>query len=409
MKILIVNDLGTDTGGAERVSIELRDELRRRGTDARLFSSNAVPIPGAALRADALCRGASGRLRSALSVANPFAAHALSRTLASFRPDLVHLRMFHWQLSPLVLTALRRWPVMLHSVNYDLICPMNTKVLPSGQPCHQRPGLVCLRERCLGPAGLLRASVQRRLAAAWLPGVIDRHVTNSHWVRRRLEAEGVRVDGVIWNGVPITDPRPPLADAPPAIGFAGRLVPKKGADMLIACMPEIRGVLPDATLLIAGDGPMRPQLEALAHSLGVADAVRFLGHLCAADLHRAFARIWVQAAPSLWEEPFGLVAAEAMMRATAAVVSDTGGLGEQVADGITGFLAPPGDRRAWTQALLRVLSDRPLAERLGQAGRELALREFTFSRFVDRAQEIYADMLESRHQTQVTRVPPAGP
>jgi glycosyltransferase involved in cell wall biosynthesis len=409
MKILIVNDLGTDTGGAERVSIELRNELRRRGDDARLFSSDAVAIPGAGLRADELCRGASGRLRSALSVANPFAYLALCRTLASFRPHIVHLRMFHWQLSPLVLRALRPWPVLLHSVNYDLICPMNTKVLPSGRPCHHRPGTVCLREGCLGPAGLLRAAAQRRLAAAWLTGTVDRHVTNSHWVRRRLEAEGVRVDGVIWNGVPVTEPRPPIDDAPPAIGFAGRLVPKKGADLLIACMPEIRRAAPNVTLHIAGDGPMRPRLEALAHELGVANAVRFLGHLSSHDMQRAFARIWVQAAPSAWEEPFGLVAAEAMMRATAAVVSDAGGLGEQVVHGHTGLLAPPGDRTAWTQALLRILSDPQLAERLGQAGRELALREFTFARFVDRIQAVYAEMLASSRVGTVNPAPPDGP
>ncbi len=395
MKVLIVNDLGTDTGGAERVSVTLRDELRERGHDARLFSSVATPLPEIDVLADDTCFSRYAPYRPVLATANPFALAGLQRTLARFRPDVVHLRMFLWHLSPLVLRALRRVPTLVHVVNYDLICPMNTKTLPTGEPCHHKPGRVCLREKCLGPAGLARATAQRALLHRWLPNAADRLVTNSHWVRERLEAEGVRVDGVIWNGVTVTPTRDPLEPGPPAIGFAGRLVPKKGVDVLLEALPMVRERVPGATLLIAGDGPLREALEHRATELHVRDAVNFLGHLPKEAMADAFRHLWVQAAPSTWEEPFGLVAAEAMMRGTAAVVTRTGGLGEQVIPGETGYHAEPGDARSLASALVKVVGDRNHAEFLGARGRERALAEFSLGRFVDRVEESYQKLIKN--------------
>lgn len=389
MKILIINDLGTDTGGAERVSLNLRSRLKERGHDVRLFSSIAKPIGGVEVEADDTCYSTYAAWRPVLSVLNPFAIAKLRRTIRSFRPDVVHLRMFMWHLSPAIMGLLRGVPTMLHVVNYDLICPMNTKTLPTGEACHHRPGAVCLRERCLGALGHARGAAQRATLRRLMPDAIDRLVTNSHWVRERLEAEGVRVDDVIWNGVAETPVRGPLDPHAPTIGFAGRLVPKKGVDVLLEALPMVHEQVPSARLLIAGDGPLRDALATRAADLGVEDRVEFLGHLSAEDLRRSFDGLWVQAAPSIWEEPFGLVAAEAMMRGTAAVVSKTGGLGEQVIPGETGYHAEPSDPRSLAEGLTKVLSDADYADQLGRAARERALAEFSIDRLVDRAEESY--------------------
>jgi glycosyltransferase involved in cell wall biosynthesis len=396
MRVLIVNDLATDTGGAERVSLTLRENLRDRGFTARLLASSASPVEGVSVQADDTCVGTTGPARPILATANPFAAARLSRVVRSFRPDIVHLRMFMWQLSPLVLRALRGVPTLLHTVNYDLICPMNTKTLPTGEPCRHRAGSVCVREGCMGLGGHARGVVQRAMLSAWLDRACDRLITNSYWVRERLEAEGLRVDDVVWNGVAPVNPRPPLAEAStPTVAFAGRLVPKKGVDTLIRAMAFVRHDVPDAELIIAGEGEQRAELERLAGELGIGRAVRFLGHLSRDDVDRAFAGAWVQAAPSRWEEPFGLVGAEAMMRGTAAVVTNTGGLSEQVIEGETGYHVPPNEPEAWAGALRSILGDRSRAETMGAAARRRALAEFTFERFTDRIIEQYEAVLGS--------------
>jgi glycosyltransferase involved in cell wall biosynthesis len=239
--------------------------------------------------------------------------------------------------------------------------------------------------------GVARLAVQRHLTTL---DVFDRIVANSDWVAQRLRAEGVRIDGSIPNGVPVRPPRARLGAAP-IVGFAGRLVRKKGVDVLLRAMARLRGRVPEARLIVAGDGPERAPLERLAVELRIREAVDFVGHLPQAGMEQALGTAWVQAVPSRWEEPFGLVAAEAMIRGTAVVASSGGGLAEQVVVGETGFLAPAGDAHALAAALETVVRDRDLAERLGAAARVRALSELTLDRHVERVLAAHAECLSA--------------
>ncbi|RNC81885.1 MAG: glycosyltransferase family 1 protein [Phycisphaera sp.] len=383
MRVLIVNDLGTDTGGAERVSLSLRERLRTDGHEVMLFSSSFQPVADVPVDADVMCRGASGRSQSVLSVVNLSAMRGLGKLLESYQPDVVHLRMFQWQLSPLVLRCLGNWPCLVHVVNYDLICPVNTKTLPSGQPCAQQAGRVCLSEGCLGLPGYARFLAQGAIRSRYFERARDRLITNSYWVRGRLSAEGVRVDDVVWNGVAITPERTKLCPGSPTIGYAGRLVPKKGVDTLVRAVAIAQEQVPDLALLIAGEGESRQELQELAETLGIEDSVKFLGHLSKADMDREFERLWVQAAPSLWEEPFGLVAAEGMMRSTAVITTNTGGLSEQNIVDKTGYTVSPGDVDQWADAIVRIVSDRDRAVMFGRNAREHAERNLSFDAFYE--------------------------
>lgn len=387
MKVLIVNDYGTLGGGAEHMSIALRDGLRRRGHDARLFASDArhADLPNVA---DDVCFGSESPVRRLLQVANPWAVGRLRSVLSAFRPDVVHVRMFLSQLSPLILPLLYGRPSLLHVVNYQTICPVNTKVLADGSACHHRAGMVCHREGCVSLAGVVRTSVQLGLWRRWRDA-FDVIVANSDATRRRLRAEGIEVTETIRNGVPVRPARPRLS-SPPTAAFAGRLVAKKGVDVLVRAMARVSERLPEARLLIAGDGPARHDIERLIVRCGVERQVTLLGHRPRAEMEALLAGAWVQAVPSVWEEPFGLVAAEAMMRGTAVVATRAGGLAEQVRDGETGCLVPLGDVDALAGALLTILSDAALAEAMGASGRTIALAELREDLAVDRFVHVYA-------------------
>ena len=114
MRILFVNDYGAMCGGAERTIIGLRDEMRRRGHRAALFTSSVRPA-GAASFADFECRGTAGSLRTLLQSANPWARLRLGHVLRQFRPDVVHVGLFLTQLSPLILPLLRTVPSIYRS------------------------------------------------------------------------------------------------------------------------------------------------------------------------------------------------------------------------------------------------------------------------------------------------------
>jgi len=395
MRVLVVHDYGIRLGGAEHLSFAIRDQLRARGHEARLFTSTAQPL-ALAIESDAHCHGSAGASRRFLQAWNPMARLGLARELADYPPDIVHVRMFASQLSPAILPLLRKWRALLHVVNYDLVCPLNTRVLPDGSACPYTPGRVCLREGCLSLAGQARAIVQR---VQWqrFGDVFDRIICNSHRTRALLERHGVACDGVIWNGVPVHDPRPPLSPAAePIVACAARLVEKKGVDWLLRSFVRVLREIPTARLWVLGDGPERGPLEKLSRTLGMAERVDWFGHLDRLELERVLASAWVQVVPSRWEEPFGLVAAEAMIRGTAVIASDGGGLAEQVVDGVTGHVVAVDDEQALARRLVDLLGLPERAERMGAAGRERALAEFTETHVVDRFLDLYAELLLER-------------
>jgi glycosyltransferase involved in cell wall biosynthesis len=381
MRVLLVNDYATPDGGAEVQVQLLRSALRRRGHDVRLFASTAGdPAPELL---DDPCFGTSSWLRTPLQAANPSAYVALRRVVARFRPDVVHVRLFLTQLSPLILPALRGVPSIWHIVWYQAVCPRGTLLMPDGRDCDHRAGVACarsLRPGAWAPALLQRALLRRRV------GGFTRAITVSEASRERLVARGLEVAGVLRNGVEELPARRPLG-GPPTVAFAGRLVPEKGADVLVRAFAAA-GVA-DARLVVAGDGPERARLGGLACELGVADRVQLTGSLAREALEERLSGAWVQAMPGRWVEPFGNAGAEALMRGTALVASAPGGAAELVAESRGGATVERGDVAGLAEALRARLGDRACCEAEGARGRAWALEHLRFDDYVLRVEDLY--------------------
>jgi glycosyltransferase involved in cell wall biosynthesis len=397
MKILLVNDYETDEGGANLMTLRLRGELRRRGHDARLFASRAGLDGG---HADYTCFGTLARVRPLVETFNPSAYLRLRKVLREFRPDVVHVRLFRTQLSPLILPLLRGVPSLLHETIYKAICPLGTKLLPDRSPCRALAGAVCRRGGCLPLRAWLPLMLQTNLWLRWR-GAFDLIVTNSEAVGRELKAEGIEAAATVWSGVPDCGARPPLA-APPTVGFAGRLVPLKGADVLLRAFARVAAEMPEARLVVVGDGEERGNLSRLADGLGLARSVEFAGWLAPVEAAREVASAWAVAVPS-FSEQFSLTAVEALMRGTAVVASAVGGMPELVRDGETGFLVPAGGARALAEKLLLLLRSRETAERMGAAARRDALARFRLTTCVDEFEKLYETIRGARAE----RVPPS--
>lgn len=387
LRVLMLNDYGRPNGGAELQMLALRDGLRRRGHSVRLLSSDAQLTPGFPLVADRTCLGRNDILQVLSQTANPSASRALAAELRAHPPDIVHVRMFLTQLSPLILPLLRDVPVLFQAAIYKAICPNGLKLLPDGTACGVTPGRVCLSSGCVAWKTWTAAMVQLAMVRRWrdaidLPAVLSRRMA------LEFEAAGWPEVTVLPNGVDAAPQRPPLSD-PPLIAYAGRLSREKGVEILLSAFARLAERLPTARLVIAGAGPLEASLRERAAPLG--DRVRFAGHLPRAEMEAHFNRAWVQAVPSLWHEPFGNVSTEAMMRGTAVVASDMGGQSDIVRHGETGFLVPPRDVAAWAETLGRVAADRPLAERLGQGGRDVALAEYARDTALDRTEAAYRE------------------
>ena len=403
MRVLLVHDYGTATGGAELQVLALRDGLRAAGHEVRLFTSRASLQP-APVEADDTCFGTTrGRLQVVSQLANPSAVAGLRRVLAEFRPDVVHVRMFLAQLSPAILPLLRGVPAVYQVVTYRPICPRYTKVLPDGSACRVPAGVACLRNRCVTPQSWPLHMAQLALWRRWRHA-FDAVVTLSDAARRQLEAAGLGPVEVVPNGVEPRPARPPLT-GPPSVAFAGRLSPEKGVGVLLEAFARVVADHPDARLIVAGDGPDRPRLGRLVEELGLGDAVEMYGHLDRAELERRFDVAWVQTVPGLWAEPFGNVVTEAMVRGTAVVASGVGGPAEIVDEGRTGALVPPGDPAALAAALSGLMADRDRAEALGAAGRATALTKYSPAAVVTRFEALYERLTETARPREEQHVP----
>lgn len=161
---------------------------------------------------------------------------------------------------------------------------------------------------------------------------------------------------------------------PPIIGCVSRLHKEKNVGLLIRAFADVANEVPEAELHIYGDGEDRIKLERLASSLGVKPKTRFFGWVDSrTGIYDKFSML---AVPSL-KESFGIAALEAMARGLPVVATKVGGLPELVADNVTGFLTEPDDPKAMSRAIIRLIRDRALAERLGGTGRTLANEFFS--------------------------------
>ncbi|MFQ5617225.1 MAG: glycosyltransferase, partial [Anaerolineales bacterium] len=180
----------------------------------------------------------------------------------------------------------------------------------------------------------------------------------------------------------------PPADLP-TLAFVGRHRYYKGLGDLIRAMPGL-----DARLLVGGDGPMRPKWEALARELGVAGRVRFLGNVSDEDLPRLYASADVFVLPAnARAEAFGKVLLEAMASGLPCVTTEVGtGTSFVVRDGVSGLVTPPKRPDALAVAIARLLDDRALRQKMGAAGREQVLREFTPEKLLARVEAVYESL-----------------
>jgi glycosyltransferase involved in cell wall biosynthesis len=240
-------------------------------------------------------------------------------------------------------------------------------------------------------------------SAYWQLRLLARGVGRYLAVSRAIETE--MVEGLGWPaakvevvhnaveverfGVPVPGGlREELAGDRPLVLTPARLDLQKGHDTLLAAVAEV----PEAVFVLAGEGPERARLEALAERLGVGDRVRFLGRR--SDVPELLAVCDVFVLPSLYEGS-SLAVLEAMAAGRPVVSSAIPGTDELIVDGRDGLLVAPGDAPALAAALRRLLADAGLRATLADAGRRRVEAEFTRERMAERVTGVYEELLGS--------------
>jgi glycosyltransferase involved in cell wall biosynthesis len=242
------------------------------------------------------------------------------------------------------------------------------------------------------PAGKRRfyADVERLAARCTSKIICVSDYDRSLALRWRVAREEQLV--TVHNGIPDVGEdlvAQPGTGTPVRVIMVARFATQKDQDLLIRAVAALKGV-PDFEVELVGDGPLMQQSQALAAKLGASDRVSFSG--AQTDVVRRLARshVFVLASRS---EGLPLTVLEAMRAGLPVIASDVGGVSEAVEDGITGFLVPRGDEESLRQRLRWLLQRPEERVRMGRAGRERFLQQFTVERMVRRTEGVYREVL----------------
>lgn len=412
MRVCLVNTFHYRRGGDCTYTFDLADLLRSKGHEVVHFAmkhDRNVASEYSDLFAEHIDFGEAFRsgnpLRSmqafARSLYSGEARRKFARLLDRTRPDIIHLQNFRRHLTFSVVREAkdRGLPVVFTAHDYDPICP-NSLLLARGSICTACNGkhfykaaiVRCKENSLVGSLAIALEGTFARLRKYY--DLIDIIITPSGFARDRLVECGFDRDRVrvVHNFINTTVYEPRYGGE--GVIYFGRLVVEKGLDSLVRAAKA----LPRAQVILAGDGPERARLEALARELGVKSGegnVEFLGYVERSRLHRIVSETMCVAMPSIWYENFPYTVLEAFALGKPVIASKIGGLPEMVSDGETGLLFEPGSEQGLREALSRLLENPDLAAEMGRKARQRVEREFDSETHYGRIMGIYEPLVRT--------------
>jgi len=247
----------------------------------------------------------------------------------------------------------------------------------------------------------VRPAADVRALASLTPSM-DRLIVPSGAIERKVRAEGRGAArfAIIPNGVDLSRFATPTRCAfrrefrippdAPLVGVVARLESEKGHRYLVEAWPAVLAGVPDAWLAVVGEGSELEALRRRARALGVAGRVLFTGRRD--DVSALTADLTVAVLPSL-REAQGISIMEAMARGVPVVATAVGGIPEVITSGVDGLLVPPADPAALVGAIIGLLGDPGLRQRLGHAGHRTVADRFSIDAMVRRIEHVYDEEL----------------
>jgi glycosyltransferase involved in cell wall biosynthesis len=383
MRILVIHNRYTQAGGEDTVVDAEVAALRGLGHDVRLLEGHNREPDGDRL---GTARRAVWSRRSAQEVAG---------VVARFRPDIAHVHNHAYEMSASIFATLAEHgvPIVQTLHNYRMTCSA-TYLLRDGRPCELCVGSKaawqgikyrCFRDSRAGSAMLAGMQLAWRRAA--VPNVA-RFIVLTEFARSIFERAGVPPEQLVVRPNTVRDVGfdTPARDPDAPLLFVGRLEEPKGVDVLLDAIGE-------HPLVVAGDGPLREQLEARAPG-----NVTFLGQRPRAEVDELMRTARALVVPSRWYEGFPMVVLESFAAGTPVIASDLGALAEVVPEAC-GWRTAPGDVRTLAETLETVLANPTESERRGAAARERYEAAFTQEIVMAQLEQLYREVIAERSAT----------
>jgi glycosyltransferase involved in cell wall biosynthesis len=266
-------------------------------------------------------------------------------------------------------------------------------VIALGEAGHRRPWVISTVH-----SSRVRSDEDQDAIRALTPSM-DHLVVVSNSIDRKVVEEGRTMTprSLIYNGVDHDryDHQQPcctlheeygMAEGSPIVGVVGRLELEKGHPTLLEAWPHVLRQVPDAYLVIVGEGSRLDALHEIARDMGILHRVVFTGRRD--DIPAVTAAFDIAVLPA-YREAQGLTILEAMALSRPVVASNVGGIPEMITHERTGLLVPPHDPQALAAAVVRLLLDHQLSDTIGRAGHDLVHDRFSIEVMVAAVQALY--------------------
>ena len=389
MRVLFVNTYYYRRAGAEVHALDLAEQLRRAGHEVRFFAmrhpenlesaDSEYWVPEIDFRSMNAAKNPANAMRVlSRAIYSVTARKALSRMLAEWRPDVAHVHNLHAHLTPSVIVELKRAgiPVVWTLHDYKLLCP-NTTLVSHDDLCERCRGSrfwQCTLHRCkkdslaASMVATLEAEAHRLLQ---LPARVDAFIAPSEFLRQKFIEFGWPAEKIIHMPNFNSQPLASKVEMPEGrrVLYSGQLVRAKGVMTLLEAVRHAPGVELD----IAGEGPLRPEIEEQIASWDSDGAkVRLHGRVGPDVLVRLIDDARLVVVPSEWYENSPYAVIEAFARARPVVAFRIGGLPELVVDEVSGITVSPGSPSEIASAIDRLLGEPDLWLRLARGALDSA-------------------------------------
>jgi glycosyltransferase involved in cell wall biosynthesis len=358
----LIIDLGRDFRGGQDQALLLLRGLAARGHAPELIALQDSLLAERAKASGIATHAVSPRWRRL------HAARLISRLVRGRRVDIVHASEPHGLTSAWLARAHRSFPVV---VSRRVELPLSSDPISLAR--------YCSASRVLPVSNFVKESV----LASGLPAELLETIFVGVEVPPKIapaDREAARK-------------RFSIPHDGACLGNVAAFVPEKGHVLLLRALPQLRAQFPHVVLLLAGEGPEKPNLQALARQLGIEDIVRFAGFV--PDVGTAYAATDVFVFPS-HQEPLACAMLSAMAYALPLVAFARGGNPEAVVDAKNGLLVSELDAGALAAAIARLLSNPGEAMRLGEAARETVVAHFSADRMVEETLRLYERLVSSK-------------
>jgi glycosyltransferase involved in cell wall biosynthesis len=402
MRILRIHSWdGKEEGGGETYIRTVSRMLEARGHPQRIVALTDHPTEYfGSMGVNLLVPRMSPRRAVADATDTPGLEELLQKQCEEFRPDLLHLHHFDAGFASIGrFLSHSQIPLVFTAHDAELVCPISTLVLPSGEVCEGGVLPRCGFTGCRVGLGLPYNLVQNWMFNTLVAPHVRGYFCPSNALRQLLDQNGYRPALHL----------PSFATIPedvrrgetlfhevrqPRIGFLGRIEENKGVEDLLRALPIILRRIPAATLDLAGHGGAVERFKKMAWDLGVSEKITWTGWVTGAQKEEWFRKQHLLVFPSRPFENFPLVALESLVRQVPVVASDAGGARDIVRPGETGWLVPHSEPSKLAEAIVEALEKPQEAVARAERGRKMVLSEFTPEIHVDRLLKGYELLLK---------------